>query len=129
MALKNLKDTRSDLQRCNEREADLKDRLFICKNQVEDINEKLAVKLDEIVTLTKNIQKLEKANREAQRDYEKCLENLKVSQDEVKDLRLENEIQKNELRENDLRFIKMKNQMDKLIRERDLGKWKINQRI
>lgn len=119
-ALKNLKDTRADFQRCIERESDVKDRLLKCKNQVEDTSEKLANKIEEVVSLMKRIQKLEKINRETKRDLERCQDTLRITRGEVKDLRHENKIQKDELRENDARFVKMKGQMDKILRERDL---------
>lgn len=119
-SLKNLKDTRADFQRSIEREADVKDRLVKCKNQAEDTNEKLANKLEEIVSLMKKIKKFEKINRETKRDLERCQDTLRITRGEVKDLRHENKIQKDELRENDARFVKMKGQMDKILRERDL---------
>lgn len=119
-ALKNLKDTRADFQRCIEREADIKDRMVKCKSQVEDTSEKLATKIEEVVTLMKKIQKLEKTNRETKRDLERSQDSLTQTRAEAKDLRHENKIQKDELRENDTRFVRMKGQLDKMLRERDL---------
>lgn len=119
-ALKNLKDTRADYQRCSEREADVKDRLVKARSQIEDTSEKLAVKIEEVLQLMKKIQRLEKANRDTKRELERCQDNLRICRGEVKDLRHENRLQSEKLNENDARFIKMKAQMDKNLRERDL---------
>lgn len=120
LAVHQLKDLRADYQKCREREADVKDRLTLCKSQVNDANDKLTMKLEEIGNLQKKIQKLDKKIRELHRDLETSEDVLKLTRDEVKTVRTENKIHKDELRENDCRFTKMKGQLDKLLRERDL---------
>lgn len=119
-ALKNLRDIRSDNQRCIEREADFKDRMVKCKKEVDDMNGRLAAKIDEVISLMKKAQRLEKDNRGIRREYERCQETLKIVRNEVKNLRQENKTQKDKFRENDASFIKMKAQLDKILRERDL---------
>lgn len=120
MALKQVKDARSDFQRCHEKESDVKDRMTKYKNQVDDISNRLAVKLAEIVSNLKLIKKLEKRNRETKRDYEKCQYNLQMCRNEIKDMQHDNKLLKDELRENSAQFTKMKAQIDKVLRERDL---------
>jgi hypothetical protein len=118
--LKTLKDTRADFQRCAEREIDVKDRLLKSQAQVEDINMKLSIKLEEMASLAKKCHKLEKTYRETKRDLERYQDNLRITHGELKQVSHDSKIQKEELRENDARFIKMKGQMDKILRERDL---------
>lgn len=120
LSVKQLKDAKSDFQKCHEKEADIKDRMEKCKSQIDDTNVRLAGKISEIGDLHKTIKKCEKKNRELNRDMEQCEEALKFTRNEVKTIRLENKTQKDALRENDARFVRMKNQMDKILRERDL---------
>ena len=115
-----LKDARVEYQKCHEREFDIKDRWMKCKSQIDDTNNKLTGKIEEIANLQKKIQRFEKKVRELQRDLERSEDVLKLTRDEVKTIRLENKNQKDELRENDARFTKMKGQLDKILRERDL---------
>lgn len=120
LAVQRLKDAKADFQRCHEKEADVKDRYDKCKRQVDDTNDKLTSKIVETVNLLKKIKKMDKKNRELQRDMERCKDVLNMSREEVKAMRLENKSLKDTLRDNDTRFIKMKNQVDKILRERDL---------
>lgn len=120
MSLKNLKEARSDYQRCHEKESEIMDRLMKYRNQIGDVNDKLTSKLTEIVSLMKKIQRLEKKSREIKREYEKSQDSLRLCRIRTKDLDHENKLLKEEIRENQTRFIKMKNQADKVLRERDL---------
>lgn len=120
LSVKHLKDTRAELQKCQEKETDIRDRWVKCRSQVDDINSQLVSKVAEIVNLLKKIKKLEKQSRELDRDLEKCKEASEKILEEVKTVRVENRAQKETLRENDARFVKMKNQTDKILRERDL---------
>lgn len=115
-----LKDAKAEIQKCHESESDVRDRYTKCQRQVEDANSKLADKIAECVGLLKTIKKLENKIREMQRDMERCKDVLKMSRDEVKSMRLDNRNLKDNLRDNDARFVKIKNQMDKILRERDL---------
>lgn len=120
VSVKRLKEARGDFQRCHEKEADVKDRFVKCKRQTEDANNKLMAKIAEIVDLLRRIKRMEKKNRELKRDLEQCDVVLNATREEVKIFRLETKNQKEALRENDAQFVKMKNQMDKILRERDL---------
>lgn len=115
-----LKDVRVEYQKCHEREMDVKERWVLCKSQIDDANVKLTSKLEEILNLNKKIQKLEKHVRELQRDLERSEDVLKDTRDDLKTFTRDNKLQKDELRENEVRFGKMKGQMDKILRERDL---------
>lgn len=120
LTLRHLRDTKAEYQKCHEKEADVRDRWMKCKSQVEDLNSQIASKVAETANLLRKIKKLEKLNRELKRDLEKCQEVLDFTREEVKTVRSENRAHKDTLRENDARFVKMKNQMDKILRERDL---------
>lgn len=120
LSVQRLKDAKADFQRCHEKEADIQDRYFKCKRQVEDTYDKLTSKIAETVNLLKKIKKMEKKNREMQRDMERCHDVVNMTREELKSMRLENKNQKETLRENDQRFVKMKSQIDKILRERDL---------
>lgn len=120
LADKRFKDASSDFQKCREKEFDTKDRFAKCKKQIEDTNEKLLSKIAESVTLMKNIQKFEKKVRELNRDIEGCRETVKETREELKKVRRDNAVLKETVRENDARFVTMKNQADKILRERDL---------
>jgi hypothetical protein len=120
LAVARSKDALADFQKCHEKEMDVMNRLSTLKQQVEDTNSNLTAKMAEIVNLHKKIKKLEKINRELNRDLQSCSEVIKETREEVKTVRSENKHQKEALRENDVRFVRMKNQMDKILRERDL---------
>jgi chromosome segregation ATPase len=120
LAVARSKDAKADFQKCHEKELDVMNRLAMLKKQVEDTNNNLTAKISEIVNLHKKIKKLDKMNRELNRDMQRCGDVIKQTRDEVKTVRSENKHQKEALRENDVRVVRMKNQMDKLLRERDL---------
>lgn len=120
LAVAHSKDAQADFQKCHEKESDVMSRLGTLKKQVEDTNSSLTAKMSEILNLHKKIKKLDKANRELNRDLQRCGDVIKQTRDEMKTVRSENKHHKESLRENDVRFVKMKNQMDKILRERDL---------
>jgi myosin heavy subunit len=115
-----MKDAQADYRRCHEKESDVLDRLTKLKKQVEDTNNSLTAKMIEIVNLQKKINKMDKTNRELTRDLQLCGEVVTQTRDEVKTVRVENKAHKEALRASDVRIVKMKNQMDKILRERDL---------
>lgn len=112
-------DLQSDFQKCRKKVSDVEDRLMKCKGQVDDTNNKLMGKTDEIVNLHSRIRKLEKNNRELKQDAENCIDVLKEKLEEITTIGSENKLLKDEICENDSRFGRMKNQMDKILRERD----------
>lgn len=120
LSLKRLKDARSDYQRCHEKELDIKDRLMKYKSQTDDVNVKLTAKLAEIVSMMKKIKRLEKKNRETKREFEKSQDTLRLCRMKLRNMDHENKLLKDEIRKNQSQFIKMKNQADKILRERDL---------
>ncbi|XP_070506938.1 cilia- and flagella-associated protein 58-like [Chironomus tepperi] len=120
VALKHLKDVRSDYQRCHEKESELKDIITKCKNQIDDLNNKMTLKLTEILSLMKKVQQMEKRNRDIRRELEKTNATLKLCRVELKNMEHDNTLLKEEIHQNHERFIKMKTQADKIVRERDL---------
>ncbi|CAG9806741.1 unnamed protein product [Chironomus riparius] len=120
VALKHLKEVRSDYQRCHEKESDMIDRITRCKNQVDDLNNKMTLKLTEILALMKKIKQLERKNRDIRRELEKSNGILKSCRVELKNFEHDNSLLKEEIHQNHERFIKMKTQADKIVRERDL---------
>lgn len=120
MSLKHLKDVRSDFQRCHEKESDMMGRVTIFKSQVDDVNNKLTAKLTEILSLMKKVKKLERKNRDIKRELERTEYSLKLCRADLKIFEHDNNLLKEEIHENHGRFIKMKTQADKIVRERDL---------
>lgn len=120
LSVEQLKVAKAQYQHCTEMESNVKDRFVKCKHQIDETNRKLASKIAEVVTLLKKIRKLEKQNRELKREKEQTNLVLKNMREEMNGINLENNTNKETLRENDARFVKMKSQLDKILRERDL---------
>lgn len=120
VALKLLKEVRSDYQRCHEKESDMKDRIVKLKNQVDDLNNKMTSKLTEILDLMKKVEQLERKNRDIRRELEKTNGTLRQCRVQLKNFEHDNSLLKEEIHQNHERFIQMKTQADKIVRERDL---------
>lgn len=120
LSLKRYKDAESELQKNIEKVQETKDRWQQCKCQIDDANENISSKVTEIVGLMKKINRIEKRGREMKRDYEKSQVTNKKNLDEIKNIRIENIKYKNAIRDNELSFIKLKSQMDKIVHEKDL---------
>ncbi|CAO1419669.1 unnamed protein product [Diamesa serratosioi] len=120
LSLKRYKDAESELQKNIEKVQETKDRWQQCKCQIDDANEKISSKVAEIVGLTKKINVIEKRGREMKRDFEKSQAINKKNLDEINNIQMENNKYKNAIRDNELSFIKLKSQMDKIVHDKDL---------
>lgn len=120
VVVKQLKDSRTDFQRCHEKEFDLQDRWEKSSSQIKDSNNKLMIKDAEIANLEKKIKSQDKKIRELNRDLEQCRGVIHEAREEIKTLKAENKNLKEASRENEARMVTMKSQMDKILRERDL---------
>ncbi|CRL05119.1 CLUMA_CG018201, isoform A [Clunio marinus] len=120
VAIKKLKELKVAYDRSHEKEIELRDCYMKSKKQAEETSNKLFNKIAEFSNVTKLNKKLEKQISELQQELERIKKALDLSRREIREVRRENKNCKDALRENDVRFVDMKNQMDKLLRERDL---------
>lgn len=120
LSVQEMTDVKANFQKCYEKQADIKDRMMKYQAQVQETTIKLAGKILENVQLLRKVKRLEKKIRENKRDLELSDSLLKSTRAELKDFRSQNKTFKETLRENDVRFLKMKSELDKLLRERDL---------
>lgn len=119
-SLKRCKDAENELQKNIEKVQETKDRWHQCKSQIADANEKISSKVSEIVGLMKKINRIEKHGREMKRDFERSQVMNKKNVEELNNMRVENKKYKDAIRDNEVCFVKLKTQMDKIVHDKDL---------